>query len=190
MIRTRQLALALIAPFLVTGCVAVTPDAPRPPRDAATATVSRPAAERSAPPQDRGELVESGERKRRATEDRTKDQEKEQEKGREKAGGRSRAGEGTRVRTQGRGEPAAGRPAPRAEIRSGAPGARRPALGRPRAKAERPRAQLRPVPPRPRRHGGHGSGGRGGFRMGEWCRQARGVASSDVVSLCHRAYGH
>ncbi|MER5479020.1 hypothetical protein ABT026_18915 [Streptomyces sp. NPDC002734] len=177
MIRTRQLALALLAPFLVTGCVAVTPNAPRPPRDAATAAVSRPAVEQTAPRQDRGELVESGERKRRA------------KKEREKAGGRSRAGEGTRVRTQGRGEPATGRPRPRAEIRSGsgirsgAPGTRRHGFGRPRPRAEQPRARMRPAP-RPRRHDGHG-----GFRMGEWCRQARGVASSDVVSLCHRAYG-
>ncbi|MFE5212638.1 hypothetical protein [Streptomyces sp. NPDC056600] len=181
MIRTRQLTFALLAPFLVTGCVAVTPNAPRPPRDAATAAVSRPAVEQTAPRQDRGELVESGERKRRAKKDQ------------EKAGGRSRAGEGTRVRTQGRGEPAAG-PRPRAESRSGseirsrAPGARRHGFGRPRQRVEQPRARVRPAP-RPRRHGGHGAGGRGGFRMGEWCRQARGVASSDVVSLCHRAYG-
>ncbi|WP_448321617.1 hypothetical protein [Streptomyces sp. CO7] len=181
MIRTRQLALALLAPFLVTGCVAVTPNAARPPRDAATAAVSRPAVEQTTPRRDGGELVESGERKRRAKKDQ------------EKAGGRSRAGEGTRVRTQGRGEPDAGRPRAQnpsgTEIRSGAPGARRHAHGRPRARAEQPRARVRPAPPRPRRHGGHGAGGRGGFRMGEWCRQARGVASSDVVSLCHRAYG-
>lgn len=189
MIRTRQLVLALLAPFLVTGCVAVTPHGARPPRDAATAAVSRPAAEQAAPRQGRSELVDSGESEHRANKDRKKDRNTDRKKDQEKAGGRSRAGEGTRVRTQGRGEPAAGRPRPGAEIGAGTPGARRHGFGRPRTRAEQPRARVRPAPPRPRRHGGHGAGGREEFRMGEWCRQARGVASSDVVSLCHRAYG-
>jgi hypothetical protein len=188
-IRTRQLALALLAPFLVTGCMAVTPNTARPPRDVATAAVSRPAAEQAAPRQGRGDLVESGERKRRG------------KKAREKASGRNRAEraeEGTRLRTQGRGESSAGRAGAalrsRAEARPAgpeAPAARRHTGGvRHRAKGVHPRARAHPAPPKPRRHGARRSGGHTGFRMGAWCRQARGVASSEVVSLCHRAYGH
>ncbi|MEU9575683.1 hypothetical protein [Streptomyces chilikensis] len=188
MTRTRHLALALLTPLLVTGCVAVAPTVAPPPRDGTAGRGDRPAAERVVPPRAEGDLVESGREKSRKGKD--KDENGGEGEGESKGDGKPREGkgkgkgEGPRLRAQGQGGPAARPPA----VRRGAEGNRRAVPPPPRAGRTKPPA-VRARPVRPRKHTGHRSAPRSGFRMGEWCRQAHGVASRDIVSLCHRAYG-
>ncbi|MGW0930510.1 hypothetical protein [Streptomyces sp. NPDC002644] len=172
MIRTRPLVLALLVPLLVTGCVAVAPTAGRPTGALPPGAAGRPAEERTAPSRGQADLVESG---RRTSGKGEKD-------GKGGKGGKRRdhgaAGAQDEGRVVGARPPAAGRQA------AGAP---RSVSRPPRTRRKAPTARVRPS--RPRQPRGHHARQRPGFRMGEWCRQARGVASSDVVSLCHSAYG-
>ncbi|MGW0606788.1 hypothetical protein [Streptomyces sp. NPDC002640] len=202
MIRTRPLVLALLVPLLVTGCVAVAPTAGRPTGDLPPGAAGRPAEERTAPSRGQADLVESG-RRTSGTGEKDEKGEKDDEDGKGgKAGkdGKRRdhgaaGAQDEAVRESGRGR-AAGL---RSQGEGRAVGARPPAAGRqatgaprsvsrpPRTRRKAPTARVRPS--RPRQPRGHRARQRPGFRMGEWCRQARGVASSDVVSLCHSAYG-
>jgi hypothetical protein len=188
--RTPYLAFALLVPLLVAGCVAVTPTAGRTARHAAPDTDRRSAVEQVVPTRGEEHLVASGPRKSPADKGRKKtDTARGTERGR--GGGKAEGGSGSgvaRLRAQGRGEPAARQPAPRRPAAGRAAGSRRSGPAPPRAARQKPPAvRVRPV--RPRKHGGHRSTPRSGFRMGAWCRQADGVASRDVVSLCHQAYG-
>ncbi|MET8573510.1 hypothetical protein [Streptomyces sp. NPDC005012] len=200
MFRTRSLVLALLVPLLVTGCVAVAPAPGRLPGDVPPGAAGRPAEERTAPSRGQADLVESG---RTSGEGEKEEAGKAGEAGEEGGkGGRGQGGGAAGNQDGAVREPRQGRAdALRSQGGGGgrAVGAQPPTAGReaagaprsvsraPRARRKAPAARVRPA--RTRQPRGHHGRQRPGFRMGEWCRQARGVASSDVVSLCHSAYG-